>query len=101
MNGPLLESALGHRVRFLATVDRFSAKKNWQGLQQPTIVLTNIRFEANGVKVLDSQTLNQGVWSQDLYPGHRISFEGRFDTVEKRDGSTCDLILRPSRTQIL
>jgi hypothetical protein len=50
--GPLLQSALGQRVRFLAKVARFSTKRHWSGLTQATIVLENIRFEANGAQVL-------------------------------------------------
>ena len=99
--GPLMRSAMGERVRFTATVTRFAAKKNWQGLQQPTIVLTNICFADNGALVKTEQVFTRGVWDQDLHEGLRISFAARFDAVEKRDGSVWDMVLRPSRVKIL
>ena len=99
--GPLLRSALGQRITFVARVSHFSTKRHWSGLTQATIVLTNIRFEANGAQVLESQTFTRGVWDADLYPGYEIAFEGRFDYVEKRDGTTRELILRPSRVRII
>ena len=74
--GPLLRSALGQRVPFIARVSHFSTKRHWSGLTQATIVLTNIRFEANGAQVLESQTFTRGVWDADLYPGYEIAFEG-------------------------
>src|SRR5438309_9668220 len=99
--GPLLQSALGQRVTFIARVSHFSTKRHWSGLTQATIVLENIRFEANGALVLESHTFTRGLWDADLYPGDEIAFEGRWDTVERRDGSVRDLILRPSRARIL
>ena len=100
-SGPLLQSALGQRVQFIARVSHFSTKRHWSGLTQATIVLENIRFAANGAKVLDTQTFNRGIWDVDLYPGYEIVFEGRWDTVEKRNGTIRELILRPSHVRIL
>ena len=99
--GPLLRSVLGQRITFVARVSHFSTKRHWTGLTQATIVLEKIRFEANGAQVLETQTFTRGVWDADLYPGQNIAFEGRWDTVERRDGSVRDLILRPSRVRIL
>jgi hypothetical protein len=41
-----------------------------------------------------------GVWSQDLHEGLRISFTGKFETIEKH-GVAMDAVLRPGKVEIL
>ena len=98
--GPLFRSALGERVKFVAVVSHFSTRRHWSGITEKTIVLKDICFADNHVQVVQEQTYLHGVWSQDLHEGLRISFTGKFETIEKR-GVTMDAVLRPGKVEIL
>lgn len=96
---PVYRCEQGERVQFTATVRGFTAKKNWQGLQQAQIILRDIRF-ADGALAVEEQTLLHGIWSQDLHENSRIRFEARLLKVEK-NGVVKDTILRPGKVEIL
>lgn len=99
---PLLETALGHRVRFTARVSEFGTRRHWSGLQQATITLRDICFAANQALVLPVQTFDKGDWCRDLHPGLKISFEARMDWFERRsDGVAFEKVYRPSKVLIL
>jgi hypothetical protein len=98
---PLLETALGHRVRYIARVSEFGTRRHWSGLQQATITLRDICFAVNHASVLPVQTFDKGEWCRDLYAGINISFEARMDWFERRDGATVEKVYRPTKVLIL
>lgn len=75
----------GQRLRFSAVVDDFGTTKNYHGYDEPTILLTDIKFLEDGTEATDHLWFKVGVTigRLNLTVGDTVEFDARVSTYVK------------------